>query len=228
VNSFRIGQEDPLPVPRPGRRGLVFGDDPGLASRQGSACYNEGVNTLEISQILPGILPDFPEISLVYLFGSQAIGKTGPMSDFDLAIFIDPSEEDDAIQARFQHALVLALHTRRVDVVLLKRARLSSRIKIIANGKLIYKRDTFTQVEFEAQVLDDMAITFPCCGPNVNKFSKEMAMPNEFSGIERRLDELVKKVVSEEKQGVNDRCGSAPGEYTQGEEDLPHLSLAYF
>jgi len=35
---------------------------------------------------LPGILKDFPGISLVYLFGSQVTGQVGPMSDFDLAI----------------------------------------------------------------------------------------------------------------------------------------------
>jgi len=35
-----------------------------------------------------------------------------------------------------------------------------------------------------------MAIIFRYYDPNVIKFSKEMKMPNEFSGIERRLDEL--------------------------------------
>jgi len=108
---------------------------------------------LEISQILPGILANFPGISLVYLFGSQASGETGPMSDYDLAIFTEPLEEDNVIQAEFQHALALALHTHRVDVVLLRRAPIELAYHIIAGGKPIYKRDTFTQVEFEAQVL---------------------------------------------------------------------------
>jgi len=111
------------------------------------------MSVLEISQILPSILANFPGISLVYLFGSQATGETGPMSDFDLAIFEDSLEEENVIQAQFQHALALALHTHRVDVVLLKRAPIELAYHIIAGGKLIYKRDALTQVEFEAQVL---------------------------------------------------------------------------
>jgi predicted nucleotidyltransferase len=107
----------------------------------------------EISQILPGILVDFPGISLVYLFGSQVEGGTGPMSDFDLAIFEDSLEDDNIIQAQFQHALALALHTNRLDVVLLRRVPIELAYHVIAGGKLIYKRDIFTQVEFEAQVL---------------------------------------------------------------------------
>ena len=75
------------------------------------------------------------------------------MSDFDLAIFEDSLEEENVIQAQFQHALALALHTHRVDVVLLKRAPIELAYHIIAGGKLIYKRDTLAQVEFEAQVL---------------------------------------------------------------------------
>lgn len=36
---------------------------------------------------LPVVLADFPDISLVYLFGSRVTGQIGPMSDYDLAIF---------------------------------------------------------------------------------------------------------------------------------------------
>ena len=38
------------------------------------------------AEILPGILANLPGICLVYLFGSQVTGATGPMSDYDLAI----------------------------------------------------------------------------------------------------------------------------------------------
>jgi uncharacterized protein len=110
------------------------------------------MSIIKLSQALPGILVNFPGISLVYLFGSQVEGETGPMSDFDLAI-VDDSLEDDVIQAQFQHALVLALQTDRVDIVLLKRAPIELAYHVIAGGKLIYKKDTYAQVEFEAQVL---------------------------------------------------------------------------
>jgi predicted nucleotidyltransferase len=49
---------------------------------------------------LQDLLKEFPEISLVYLFGSQVTGETGPMSDYDLAI-VEDSQDRFAVQAAF-------------------------------------------------------------------------------------------------------------------------------
>jgi len=102
---------------------------------------------------LPSVLADFPEISLVYIFGSQVKGQVGPMSDYDLAI-LDQSRQDDlAIQTQVQHAIIKILNTEKVDVVLLNRAPIELAYHIIAHGKLLYQKDLYTRVEFEAQVL---------------------------------------------------------------------------
>jgi uncharacterized protein len=70
---------------------------------------------------LPDLLKEFPEISLVYLFGSQITGETGPMSDYDLAI-VEDSQDRFAVQARFQHNLMQLLQPAKVDVILLRQA----------------------------------------------------------------------------------------------------------
>jgi uncharacterized protein len=99
------------------------------------------------------ILADFPEISLVYIFGSQVTGKVGPLSDFDLGILVSNPAEGFVVAARFQHALVQLLHTERVDVVLLNRAPIELAYQVIATGKLIFQQDIDTRVEFEAGVM---------------------------------------------------------------------------
>jgi predicted nucleotidyltransferase len=40
-----------------------------------------------MTENLPRILVDYPNIHLVYLFGSQVTGNLGPMSDYDIAIY---------------------------------------------------------------------------------------------------------------------------------------------
>jgi predicted nucleotidyltransferase len=102
---------------------------------------------------LPSVLVNFPNISLVYLFGSRVMGQIGPMSDYDLAIFDASLDKGFTTQIQFQHALVKLLNTERVDVVLLNRASVELAYHIIAAGKLLYQMDTYTRVEFEAQVL---------------------------------------------------------------------------
>jgi uncharacterized protein len=116
-------------------------------------CYNKIMEVEEITQNLPGILLNFPEISLVYLFGSQVTGQVGPMSDYDLAVLVDPEVEEPAIQTQFQHAVTIALQTDRVDIVLLRRAPVELAYHIIAEGKLLYQREKLIRVEYEARVL---------------------------------------------------------------------------
>jgi predicted nucleotidyltransferase len=111
------------------------------------------MNITNFIKNLPAILVDFTNISLIYLFGSQASGLLGPMSDYDVAILDSSNDKEFTVQTEFQHALVNLLNTERVDVVLLNRAPVELAYHIIASGKLLYQRDTFTRVEFEAQVL---------------------------------------------------------------------------
>ena len=49
-----------------------------------------------------------PEVGIAYLFGSQATGKTGPLSDYDFAVYFD---EKDAVQ---RHKILFRLS---VDVM---------------------------------------------------------------------------------------------------------------
>ena len=101
----------------------------------------------------PEILNDFLEVALVYLFGSQVSRITGPLRDYDLAILDEGPTGDVALQTRFQFALSRVLGTDRVDVILLNRAPVELAFEIISSGVLLYQKDLFPHVEYEATVM---------------------------------------------------------------------------
>lgn len=95
----------------------------------------------------------FPEIQLVYLFGSQVEGAVGPLSDYDFGIVLVHSADEQALRARICHAFVKRLGTPRVDVVLLQRAPIELAYAAIALGVLLFERTKLLRVEFEAYVM---------------------------------------------------------------------------
>jgi predicted nucleotidyltransferase len=98
---------------------------------------------------------------LVYLFGSQVAGDTGPMSDYDFAVLADLSVDGRRLQATLAHELSLALGTAGVDVVLLNRAPIELAYAIITQGTVVFEKDVATRVEYEAGVLSRYADYLP-------------------------------------------------------------------
>ena len=58
---------------------------------------------------------------LVYLFGSQATGNTGSLSDFDIAILTSEAPKSE-LNYTFAHDLFDIFGTNRIDVVSLNNA----------------------------------------------------------------------------------------------------------
>ena len=102
---------------------------------------------------LPDILTCFPEVSLVYLFGSQVNKQTGPKSDIDLAVLVDHGKDNEALRTKLGHEFNLFLQPGQIDVIILNRAPIELAFAVIATGMVIYQRDVVTRVEFEAQIM---------------------------------------------------------------------------
>ena len=115
--------------------------------------YTMFMDVQALKDELSAILPGFEGVSLVYVFGSQVEGRLGPMSDYDLAVLVDRTADGRRIQAHLAHELARALQTDRIDVVLLNRAPVELAYAIIAQGQVLYERDTSTRVEYEANVM---------------------------------------------------------------------------
>lgn len=99
-----------------------------------------------------------PSVVVVYLFGSQARGDVGPLSDVDVAVLIDqgvPSRETLALRLRLMEAIGRALCVERVDVVILNGASYLLQHRVIRDGSVLYYRDELAQVRYEFRVLRD-------------------------------------------------------------------------
>jgi predicted nucleotidyltransferase len=94
-----------------------------------------------------------PNIVLAYLFGSHVQGYIGPMSDIDIAVLLDNADEKDAIHSDLRLSIASAVDHERVDVVFLNRATVDLAYAVILDGELIYERDAYTRVEYEAKIM---------------------------------------------------------------------------
>jgi predicted nucleotidyltransferase len=106
-----------------------------------------------LRQQLHQVLIRFPEVNLAYLFGSQVTGKTGPLSDCDIAILVSGSVDQLEIQARLEHAVHCAIKVEKIDVILLRNAPIELAHAIISTGVIIIEKNIETRVEYEARVM---------------------------------------------------------------------------
>lgn len=103
------------------------------------------------------IFKRYPAVKLGYLFGSRATGTSGPLSDYDFALYLE--ERDEAAmfdtKLRIQPDLAQALGTDRVDVVILNLAQ-SPELKyaVIAEGTLLYEVEPFRML-VEPRILNE-------------------------------------------------------------------------
>ena len=85
-----------------------------------------------------------PEILDAYLFGSQARGDAGALSDIDVAVFIDQDLAEPGpygYDAELITDLMTELGTNDIDVVLLNQAPPLLYHRVLRDGRLLVTRD---------------------------------------------------------------------------------------
>jgi len=103
-------------------------------------------------------------VTLAYLFGSQAEGKAGLLSDVDIAVLL---EEQVARERWFQVQLDLTgeltslFHRNDVDVVILNQATAVLAYEIAVFGQVIYDAEPGVRAEFEVSALRRYTDTKP-------------------------------------------------------------------
>jgi predicted nucleotidyltransferase len=108
---------------------------------------------------LKNLFKDYPYIASAYLFGSQASGKTKPMSDVDIAILL----KEDAPKGReliheedyLAYKIAKALGVKEVDLIDLNSQGLIFKHNILRTGKLIYDADPRFRISFEMRVISE-------------------------------------------------------------------------
>jgi len=118
------------------------------------------ITNLQIQKIVQ-FCKSRPEIIVAYLFGSQATGKAGPLSDVDLAFLIDPVLSEAKGRGRYgYHAqliteLIKLLATNDVDVVILNEAPLLLKFKVIYHGRVIFSRSEKERLAFHVKAFNE-------------------------------------------------------------------------
>lgn len=98
-----------------------------------------------------------PAIKLVYLFGSQATGKTGPLSDYDFAFYLNEKNPKKRFEIRLKLYDILSSHlkTDQIDIVILNDTDMSElKYEIITKGKIIYEKEPY-KIIIEPKILNE-------------------------------------------------------------------------
>lgn len=107
---------------------------------------------------------DRPEVIAVYVFGSQATGRAGPLSDADVAVLLHDSisaERRGDLHLDLIGAAVGALGTNEVDLVLLRQAPPLLRHRVLRDGILILDRAPRERLRFQVRALNEYFDTAP-------------------------------------------------------------------
>lgn len=98
-------------------------------------------------------------IVLAYLFGSQASGRIGPLSDYDIGIYVKREISFDE-KYYLEVDLRKILNSQALDLVIMNQAPLALNYNIIC-GKCIYAVDPALRVEYEATILSQFFDLLP-------------------------------------------------------------------
>jgi len=110
---------------------------------------------------------DRPGVAAAYLFGSQARGAAGPLSDVDLAVVSDrslPRSRRFDLQLELIGAATAVLATNEVDLVMLDDAPPLLRHRVIRDGLVLVDRDPSRRLTFQTRSVLEYLDTKPLRG----------------------------------------------------------------
>ena len=89
-----------------------------------------------------------PEIKLAYIFGSQANGETGPLSDYDFAFYVGMrgAGKNFDLRVKLINDLsdVIKINSEKIDIVMINTIKSPELLyNIIKEGKLIFEREPY-------------------------------------------------------------------------------------
>jgi uncharacterized protein len=117
-----------------------------------------------VNKPLPDIIKHSLEnnraVKFAYLFGSHARGNTGPVSDIDLAVYLDNRFDFFSFRLHFLEELSRQLKGQSCDLVVLNSTSLVLQYEVLRDGKVL-KEDKLKRVQFETRVLRDYLDTEP-------------------------------------------------------------------
>lgn len=90
------------------------------------------------------------DVLFAYLFGSFARKKTGPLSDVDIAVYCEEMPSFSEKKLEMLGRLMSILRTDEIDLVVLNRAPLVLKMKILENKKVIVDKVPLIRHRYES------------------------------------------------------------------------------
>jgi len=94
-----------------------------------------------------------PAVVFGYVFGGVASGRFGPLSDVDVAVYLDDGADPVDAPLATIGAVTKHLGTDELDLVVLNRAPTALVGRILWTRRVIYDRDPFRRHRFESHAL---------------------------------------------------------------------------
>jgi hypothetical protein len=91
-----------------------------------------------------------PDVIFAYLFGSFGRGKHFPLSDVDVAVYLKEPSDIQEKKMEILGTLIDILQTDEIDLVVLNRAPLPLRMRILENKKVVVDREPFRRHHYES------------------------------------------------------------------------------
>ncbi len=105
---------------------------------------------------LEQVFASLGHVLVAYLFGSQARGQAGPLSDIDIAVLFDASlAEEQYFEQRLDlmDRLSRVLDGKAVDLVILNQAPLALAYRVLRDGICLYSSNEDARVQFTARTV---------------------------------------------------------------------------
>lgn len=108
---------------------------------------------MERKQKIKRLFLQIPEIKFSYLFGSYVKSQMGPLSDIDIAVYLETSINDFDSHLSIHHQLSKTLR-QKVDLIILNEVKNLFLIEsIIKEGVIITDSDDDTRLYYETMML---------------------------------------------------------------------------
>lgn len=96
------------------------------------------------------------KVRLAYLFGSHGKGTEGPLSDIDIAVFLDNNlskHERQETQLELLSEISSIVKTDRLDLVVMNDCPIDLNYEIIKHGRILNIKDEGEKVDIESMIL---------------------------------------------------------------------------
>lgn len=91
-------------------------------------------------------------VIFAYLFGGLGKGRRTPLSDIDIAIYLEGAADRASTKMTLMNVLVQVLNTDAVDVVILNGAPLSLAGRVQSTGKVLVDKDSRRRYAYESLI----------------------------------------------------------------------------